>query len=276
VGNVTKLARLLCIGLVVNMLMIGCSPANNDALETTPSPQPTTTEKNTELPEGIADQEKNKPLTTTAPKSEELPPITEEKEEQSESPPVTPPRNREVPPVEPINKNGAIAKTYSSPDISGTIIPYLAVSREQLGICQDEGFDPDLSKKASEVYRVGENTYLTKFLCTMSAYQPVQEYYLYKRTNDAPIVATLPITYFYRDPNGKLIEQSERAIAGLADYDPTTQTISLYTKDRGLGDCGSLGFYQLKGDELVVTRVLAKDECDGNYVEPENYPQVYP
>ncbi|OKH11997.1 DUF1176 domain-containing protein [[Limnothrix rosea] IAM M-220] len=268
---------LLCFGF----LALGCGETEQTSQTTTSQSSPTTSIKESERPEGIADQEDNKTLMPpdTAPKAS----ISSEGkvEEPLAVPPATPPAAirsvpQNVPGVEPINKNGAIAKTYTKADLSGTIIPYLMANRSSVGACQDIRYEPDFTQSSSNVYRVGENTYLAHFVCGTTAYQVLQEYYLYEQTTDAPLVTVLPITYFYTDLNGKLIEESERAIAGFSDYDPATQTISIFTKGRGLGDCGSVGFYRLKGSQLVVDRFLAKDECDGNYIEPINYPQVYP
>jgi hypothetical protein len=170
----------------------------------------------------------------------------------------------------------AIAQNFQSTDISGTIVPYLIANRQKIGACQDTLFDPSFVNTASNTYRVGENAYLVHLACGSSAYQTIQEYYLYEKTTDEPLITSLPLTYFYPDLQGKFVKATERTIAGFSNFDFATQTIDIFTKGRGLGDCGSLGFYKLVGSELKLQRFLAKGECDGNYIDPINYPQVFP
>ncbi|AFY36566.1 hypothetical protein Lepto7376_0118 [[Leptolyngbya] sp. PCC 7376] len=285
-----KSISYLGIALCLSLLAFGCDEAENTSTTTDPS-QPTTSVKDTERPEGIADKEENKTLTPTdiTPPKVAPPSATKSAEGKSNDPlavpSTTPPAAvrsvpQNVPNVNPLedkkNESVAIAQTFDNPDVSDTIIPYLIANKNQIGACQDIRYEPEFTQSASNVYRVGENQYLAHFVCGSTAYQSLQEYYLYEQTTDAPLITVLPITYLYTDLNGKLIEESERAIAGYSEYDPATQTINIFTKGRGLGDCGSLGFYRLEGSQLVVNRFLAKDECDGNYIDPINYPQVYP
>ncbi|WP_099240063.1 DUF1176 domain-containing protein [Synechococcus sp. BDU 130192] len=170
----------------------------------------------------------------------------------------------------------AVDQNYSSPDISQAIIPELMENREELGLCQEFRFESELTEAASNVYRVGEDEYLVHLVCGSTAYQLLQNYFLYRRDEDQFDLTPLPITYFYQDTDQQLIKETEVTRAGYSEYDPSSQTISIFTKGRGLGDCGSLGFYQFTGTDLSLNRFLLKDECDGNYIEPINYPQVYP
>ncbi len=190
-------------------------------------------------------------------------------------------------PAEPlplVNSQGADTKevsetnsnNYLSPDISTQIIPELMENQENLGLCQEFRFESELTEAASNVYRVGENEYLVHLVCGSTAYQLLQDYFLYQRDGDQFDLTPLPITYFYQDADQQLIKETEVTRAGYSEYDPSTQTISIFTKGRGLGDCGSLGFYQFTGTDLSLDRFLLKTECDGNYIKPINYPQVYP
>ncbi|MBV5260310.1 DUF1176 domain-containing protein [Synechococcus moorigangaii CMS01] len=207
-----------------------------------------------------------------------------------QSPPDNPTAETETPipvPAEPLpltNSRPADTKglsedkqnDYSSPDLSAQILPELIKNRESLQLCQDFRFEPELTEVASNVYRVGENDYLVHLVCGSTAYQLLQDYFLYQKTTGQPNLTSLPITFFDRDQNGELIEETEMTMAGYSEYDPVTKTVNIFTKARGLGDCGSLGFYRFTGTELRLDRFLMKDECDGNYIEPINYPQVYP
>lgn len=277
-----KTALLTSLVLSFSLLISSCGQPE----ETTPTsisapPQPTT-EKNEALPEGAADKSDSDLVNSAAvPAAPQSPPVASKNVTKSAPIPVPaakpPVASRNVPPVSGLNNNGqAIAKTFQSVDIKKTIVPYLIANKQKIGACQDTLFDPSFVTTASNTYRVGENAYLVHFACGSSAYQTLQEYYLYEKTTDEPVITSLPVTYFYTDLQGNLVKETERTMAGFSNFDPPTQTIDIFTKGRGLGDCGSLGFYQLVGSELKVQRFLAKDECDGNYIDPINYPQVYP
>lgn len=281
-----KTALLTGLVLSFSLLISSCDQSE----ETTPTsisapPQPTT-EKSAELPEGDADKSDSNLVnsSTAVPAAPQSPPVANKNVTKSAPIPVPAAKlptasSRNVPPVSGFNNENdgqAIAKTFQSVDIKGTIVPYLVANKQKIGACQDTLFDPSFANTASNTYRVGENTYLVHFACGSSAYQTLQEYYLYEKTTDEPVITSLPITYVYIDLQGDLVEETERMMAGFSNFDPSTQTIDIFTKGRGLGDCGSLGFYQLVGSELKIQRFLAKDECDGNYIDPINYPQVYP
>ena len=280
----TKSTRFVGLWLLVSLTMASCGGLNNSASEpTTTSPPPSTEAKDGDRPKGFADQEENKALTppektVTSPSSADGGNAAEEEAipVPSAAPPVVRSATQNVPSVDPIRKDAASSANYETPNISGTIVPYLMANKTMVGACQDIRFDPELTKVSSNAFRISENRYFVKFTCGATAYQPLQEYYIYERTNDVPLITPLALTYFYTDLDSNLIEETERTMAGYDEYAPETQTISIFTKGRGLGDCGTLGFYRLEGSQLVLERFLAKDECDGNYVEPINYPQLYP
>jgi hypothetical protein len=43
-----------------------------------------------------------------------------------------------------------------------------------------------------------------------------------------------------------------------------------------MSGCGSFAKYNLVNSEFKLVEYRAKDECDGNSVEPEQYPLIYP
>ncbi|NJN73007.1 MAG: DUF1176 domain-containing protein [Limnothrix sp. RL_2_0] len=281
-----KTALLTGLVLSLSLLMSSCGQSEESTPTSITAPPQPTTEKSAELPEGAADKSDSNLANPdiVVPAAPQSPPVANKNVTKSAPIPV-PAANiptassRNVPPVSGFNNgNGgqAIAKTFQSLDISGTIVPYLIANKQKISACQDTLFDPSFVNTASNTYRVGENTYLVHFACGSSAYQTLQEYYLYEKTTDKPVITPLPITYFYTDLQGNLVEETERTMAGFSNFDPPTQTINIFTKSRGLGDCGSLGFYKLVGSELKIQRFLVKDECDGNYIDPIDYPQVYP
>ncbi|MGB2925858.1 MAG: DUF1176 domain-containing protein [Limnothrix sp.] len=284
-----KSAVVTSIALALSLLVGSCDQTDETTPTSLTAPPQSTTEKSIDLPEGAADKSDSKTVNVD-PVIAAKPPQATVRKTPSVAPvpvpaariPVTTASNRAVPSVNPLATGTtltapvAIAQTFKTKDRSQAIVPYFIANRQAIGACQDIRFEPDFVNMGSNTYRVAENTYLVHLTCASTAYQVLQEYYLYKTTANTPVVTNLPITYFYSDLQGKLIQETERTMAGYSEFDPTTKTVSIFTKGRGLGDCGSLGFYKLVGSELQLDRFLAKDECDGNYIEPIQYPQVYP
>ncbi|MCL6707040.1 DUF1176 domain-containing protein [Pseudomonas sp. R2.Fl] len=64
------------------------------------------------------------------------------------------------------------------------------------------------------------------------------------------------------------------------DYDPTTRTISSFYKGRGIGDCGTLLEWTVDltrwDGVLVLKQQRTKDDCDGQYVDPQEWPALWP
>jgi hypothetical protein len=67
-----------------------------------------------------------------------------------------------------------------------------------------------------------------------------------------------------------------RTVEGAGEYDPTTQTLKITTLFDQLGDCGMVGFYQLNQTTFEIQKLLAKPDCSTGYLDPQDYPQVYP
>ena len=67
-------------------------------------------------------------------------------------------------------------------------------------------------------------------------------------------------------------------MGGLSTFEPEQNRLTVFSKARGLGDCGSLAEYRWTGDELELETFLYQ-ECDDtaeSFIEPADYPQVYP
>jgi hypothetical protein len=58
-------------------------------------------------------------------------------------------------------------------------------------------------------------------------------------------------------------------------WDLATRTVSSFTVDRGLGDCGTFERHRLVDAAFEMIEYRAKPDCDGNAVEPEQYPLIY-
>jgi hypothetical protein len=186
-------------------------------------------------------------------------------------------------PPEPISAPSPTSPTPASPpsespttaNPSGDPLEYLYNNLNELGVCQGD-IDLEASRQGSEVYRVGEQTYLVQLMCFLAAYQGSYEYYLYRETASGIEVKPLTFTVFEPTESGQMRATQTRFVGGLPDYNPEQQRLTVFTKFRGLGDCGAFAQYRFEENEFDLLEYRIKQECDGNYVEPEQYTQVYP
>ena len=155
-----------------------------------------------------------------------------------------------------------------------TVLSALRDRAEDLQLCEGET-SPETWKQ-SQVYQTGEGTYLVEVLCFMAAYQGNYEYWLYRTNPTGAEVTPLNLTIFEETESGELVQQSVPSVGGLPDYDPKQQRLTLFTKYRGLGDCGALAQYQFTDQAFQLLEYRAKSDCDGNYVDPEKYPLIFP
>jgi hypothetical protein len=88
----------------------------------------------------------------------------------------------------------------------------------------------------------------------------------------------LTMDVFYPDQAGQLVRTSEATVAGLSTFDPEQGVLTVFSKARGVGDCGSLADYRWTGSELELETYRYKgcDDSTAEFVDPTDYPQVYP
>lgn len=165
--------------------------------------------------------------------------------------------------------------TPAPPDIAQEVWQYLSDERQKFGLCGDH-MDVGTSQSNSEVYQVGDQKYLVQLLCFMAAYQGSYQYVLYESSVNGIQVVPLSLSMFQTDDSGQLVRQDIEQVGGLPTFDPGTQKLTIFTKARGVGDCGSYAQYQWKGNEFELLEYRAKLDCDGQSVAPETYPQIYP
>ncbi len=141
-------------------------------------------------------------------------------------------------------------------------------------ICQGE-IDQNLSQEMSVVYPIGNHQYLVELLCFMGAYQGNYEYILYE-PNSQEDIKSLTLETFDTDKLGKITKNHTELITGIPDYNSAEQTLTVFTKYRGLGDCGSFAKYKFSGKTFQIIEYRLKEKCDGQYLEPEQYSRIYP
>jgi hypothetical protein len=157
------------------------------------------------------------------------------------------------------------------------VLPYIYKNADKTNLCEGE-LDKSASEQFSSVYPIDHNRYLVQLLCFMGAYQGNYRYFIYEKQADSGSVSVKPLGLerYEPDDSGKISQTLEDNVGGSPDYNSGQKILSVMTKYRGLGDCGSLAHYQWDSNQFKVVEYRVKEKCDGKYVEPEQYAQVYP
>jgi len=170
----------------------------------------------------------------------------------------------------PTNKDVTASKPSVSP------LQYVLQNRESLGICQDNFRAEDSSKAmGSREFQISDKKYLVQIQCFLAAYQGAFEYALWIDESPKPRVIPLEFDSFQEPKEGEKPKRiTSRSIAGIPRFNVRSQTMTNFTKFRGLGDCGSSALYKLEGDRMVLQEFRAKYACDGKYIQ--DFPIIYP
>lgn len=145
---------------------------------------------------------------------------------------------------------------------------------KDLNMCGGE-IDENTYLNMSSVYRLNPGKYLVEILCFLGAYQGNYQYFIYINREKLDILPLELETYEIND-SGEITSQKVTAISGIPDYNLGAQTLTILTKYRGLGDCGTLAKYKWQGNEFQLLEYRIKENCDGVYLEPEQYSLIYP
>ncbi|MEA5452140.1 DUF1176 domain-containing protein [Leptolyngbya sp. CCNP1308] len=172
------------------------------------------------------------------------------------------------------------AESGSNPESGVALPPDEAILQtvydqaESLDLC-DGFYQPEVAQADSRVYRVGDRA-LVELVCANAAYQAVYAYVAYQPDGSWQ---PLSLDVFYPDETGQFVRTSEGTVGGLATFDPEQGLLTVFSKARGIGDCGSLADYRWSGGELAL-ETFRYQECsdspEENFVDPADYPQVYP
>lgn len=178
-----------------------------------------------------------------------------------------------TPPSAPNSGDGDVETTWPARE---EILQAALVQAEDSDWC-DGFFEPEVATEGSEVYMLGDRA-LVEVLCAHTAYQSV---YVYAALSPDGTLEPLTLDMFYPDDGGNFQRVSEPSAGGLADFNPEQGQLTIFSKARGLGDCGSLATYRWTGQALnletyryqACTDVPQEPQTAPN---PENFPQVYP
>ncbi len=162
-----------------------------------------------------------------------------------------------------------------SPEIRQQILTELYSQQQALNLC--DGFlDQNYSETESQVFALEAETYLVHLQCSLAAYQASFEFLTYQKTASGGEFTPMTLAIFKENSPGEPTEENVRLLGGMPTYNPDTRSLTIFTKFRGLGDCGSFANYQLKDGQFRLVKYQAKFACDGNAIDPETYPQIFP
>ncbi|MBE9139893.1 DUF1176 domain-containing protein [Nodosilinea sp. LEGE 07088] len=116
---------------------------------------------------------------------------------------------------------------------------------------------------------------MVEIVCARAAYQLVYTYGVYQPDGT---LQPLTLDVFYPDEAGQMTRTSDPTIGGLADFDGASAELTVFSKARGLGDCGSLAEYHWTGRELELLTYRYQECMDAaaDFIKPADYPQIYP
>ncbi len=144
--------------------------------------------------------------------------------------------------------------------------------------CED-AYEKTMSKETPglEFYELAAGQYLVEVVCTTGAYQGYQFYLHLDETKSPPASRLLSFPSFESEDEGKPKKRTEiQEMWGLATFDAKTKLLEIHNKYRGPGDCGSLATYEFPHGTPRLKEFREKSECDGNYVEPKEWPRIFP
>jgi Protein of unknown function (DUF1176) len=166
-----------------------------------------------------------------------------------------------------------LAETSAAEVTREDILARVYGDREKLRLCEGE-IDRLVAEESSTVYPLTGNRYLVQFLCFMGAYQGNYEYYLYQAGRSAFTISPLSLDIIENPVRDR--KTSVRSIGGLPEYNPEQQLLTVHTKYRGLGDCGTWALYRWQKSTFRLIEYRVKEKCDGKYIDPDRYSRVYP
>jgi hypothetical protein len=118
---------------------------------------------------------------------------------------------------------------------------------------------------------------LVEVACARGAYQDSLRYYLWDETRAPGEATALSVpTLEPLDDEWEPVERLEAA--GESSFDARQRTLTLLTRARGLGDCGSQARYRVQARKLVLLELRGRPCDDGpeSAPPPSRWPRVFP
>lgn len=127
-------------------------------------------------------------------------------------------------------------------------------------------------------YKISDQTYVMRVDCYLAAYQKGMVFMLVN--TDGKNISGAQLEEQVYNPTTKTVmvnTDNEGQFLGFDSFDVKTKTLSIFTKSRGVGDCGSRNTYRLKNTDLELIKVAslsceAADEFHLKNPEAEEMP----
>lgn len=128
-------------------------------------------------------------------------------------------------------------------------------------------------------FDLGDELYLVQIKTYQGAYQEGFIYMTYHSRFDDAYLISLP-NISKREDGNYLTSFIE--IAGYTDFDPDSKVLSIYSKSRGMGGCGSFEHYRFERFQAILlsSRSQRCEEADAQgedmILNPDEWPLVWP
>ncbi len=121
-------------------------------------------------------------------------------------------------------------------------------------------------------YPLATGESLVEVVCMVGAYQ-LSQVYLHYRETPPPAAHLLSFPLYFPDEQGEWQREEATELTGLPEFDPDSHELTLLTKYRGVGDCGSLARYRFEDGTPHLVEFRGKAACDGS---AEEWPRIGP
>lgn len=133
----------------------------------------------------------------------------------------------------------------------------------------------DESQAGMEFYQLGNRQYLVHITCYGGAYQPGFVLALYDEAKKKSRL--LRLKHYERATNGRITTYRDAEIAGFDTFNPKTKQLTVFSKSRGPGDCGSQVIYRFANGNLFVKEARAQacyEDARAPVTDPERWPLI--
>jgi len=109
-------------------------------------------------------------------------------------------------------------------------------------------------------YPISETRLILRVTCGVYAYQNSMLFYLVNTAEAVPTTQLLSAP-IYDIENKQIINRTyeytddiQEAVLGSDSFDSTNKTITIFTKERGVGDCGGKNIYRIENKKLILVK----------------------
>jgi hypothetical protein len=148
----------------------------------------------------------------------------------------------------------------------GLVLADRAAWYEALGWPEEceRSFQPASEQDAGvTIYPLEERISLVEVVCLVAAYQRTQIYLTLDERVSPERSRLLEFPTYTLQPGRSWAAEQVTELMGIPEFDASTHELTLLTKFRGVGDCGSRARYGFEAGEPVLREFLGKAECDG-------------